>query len=92
MWRVFLVLPLVLLGAKPVPVSHLLGWSYAAVAPGWVVDQCTNTRQGCPMQPIAALDGAARTWEVVGLDQKKSYCWRVRVSTTGQASNMVCSG
>jgi len=91
MRRMLWLLPLLLLGAKPLPVTHLLGWDYAAAAPGFVVAQCTKTRQGCIMQDIAAMDGATRTLEVTGLDGKKNYCWRVRLSNTGQASNIVCS-
>jgi hypothetical protein len=92
MWRLFLLLPLILLGAKPVPVAHLLGWDYAAVAPGWVMAQCTQSRHDCPMHDIAAMDGETRTLEVTGLDGKKTFCWQVRRSDTGQASNIVCSG
>jgi hypothetical protein len=92
MRRFVLLLPLLLLGAKPVPVSHLLGWDYALTAPGWVVAQCTQSRQGCPMHDIAAMDGATRTLEVTGLDRKKDFCWQVRLSDTGQVSNIVCSG
>jgi hypothetical protein len=91
MWRLVILVPLLLLGAKPVPVSHLLGWNYAAVAPGWVVAQCTKSHQSCPMHDIAAMDGATRTVEITGLDGKKDFCWQVRRSDTGQLSNIVCS-
>jgi hypothetical protein len=93
MWRVFLLLPfLLLLGAKPVPVSHLLGWDYAAPAAGWIMEQCVQTGQRCPMRDLAAMDGTTRTLEVMGLEHNKRYCWRVRLSDTGQSSNLVCSG
>jgi hypothetical protein len=97
-WLVIILFVLFLGGlalAAPKPVSHTLGWDYAAPATSFVLEQCTNTRSGCPMQVAATLDGGLRRVDIGGLDRRQSYCWRMKAVRTGGGetpySNIVCT-